>query len=299
MGKDILKKVIFEKKSDFDEKSDKIMQTEQFTIMDSQEIYEYESAVVPEGEVAIEYEYIPVNYNQLIEPADIDDQEIILEPVEAVESLETGFTHERISRKRSYKPVDELVRPGKKAKAPDSLLTDKQLISRNKRRARNREAAQRQRDRRLQKSALLEEKIEKLESENKKWEEKYRILEERYQKLEFQLSMERKKSISSAKMTNQSLSDFGNGYQPAKLVQINQRKRKNLKVTLPTAVPSINPAPVHNSDPVPLTLTNSTTESSESFCNLNDFIKVDTPTAKHVEKMALSGQDSFFTLFDL
>merc|ERR1712131_45297 len=191
---------------------------EQFTIMNSQEIYEYESAVVPEGEVAIEYEYIPVNYNQLIEPADIDDQEIILEPVEAVEPLETGFkaTHERISRKRPYKPVDALVRPGKKAKVPDSLLTDKQLISRNKRRARNREAAQRQRDRRLQKTALLEEKIEKLESENKSWEEKYRQLEEKYQKLEFQLSMERKKSISSAKMTNQSLSDFGNGYQPAK-----------------------------------------------------------------------------------
>ena len=272
------------------------MPTQQYTILEPQEIFEYEAATVPACEVEVEYEYIPVNCNQLMET--VDDEDIILEPVQP-EETSLKSKHERLSRKRSYKPVDELVRPGKKAKVPDSLLTDKQLISRNKRRARNREAAQRQRDRRLQKSAMLEDKIEKLESENKSWEEKYRQLEEKYQKLEFQLSMERKKSMSSVKMTNHSLSDFGNGYQPAKLVQINQRKRKNLKVTLPTAVPSINPAPVHNSDPVPLTFTNSTTESSESFCNLNDFIKVDTPTAKHVEKMALSGQDSFFTLFDL
>ena len=280
------------------------MQTEQFTIMNSQEIYEYESAVVPEGEVAIEYEYIPVNYNQLIEPADIDDQEIILEPVEAVEPVETSVTatQERVSRKRSYKPVDELVRPGKKAKVPDSLLTDKQLISRNKRRARNREAAQRQRDRRLQKSALLEEKIEKLESENKKWEEKYRILEEKYQKLEFQLTLERKNRPSNGaiKQANEKNSAFVTGYQPAKLVQINRRKPNNLKVTLPTAIQSTNFAPMP-SNATTVNVSKSTTESStvsESFC-INDFMKVDTPTAKHVEKMALSGQDSFFTLFDL
>jgi len=278
------------------------MQTEQFTIMNSQEIYEYESAVVPKGEVAIEYEYIPVNYNQLIEPADIDDQEIILEPVEAVESLETGFTHERISRKRSYKPVDELVRPGKKAKVPDSLLTDKQLISRNKRRARNREAAQRQRDRRLQKSALLEEKIEKLESENKRWEEKYRILEEKYQKLEFQFTLERNNRASNGaiKQTNEKNSAFVTAYQPAKLVQINRRKPKNLKVTLPTTIQSTNFAPMPP-NATPVNVSKSTTESStvsESFC-INDYMKVDTPTAKHVEKMALSSQDSFFTLFDL
>jgi len=272
--------------------------------MNSQEIYEYESAVVPEGEVAIEYEYIPVNYNQLIEPSDIDDQEIILEPIEAVEPLETSVTATdgRVSRKRSYKPVDELVRPGKKAKVPDSLLTDKQLISRNKRRARNREAAQRQRDRRLQKSALLEEKIEKLESENKKWEEKYRILKDKYQKLEFQLTLERKNRPSNGaiKQANEKNSAFMTGYQPAKLVQINRRKPKNLKVTLPTAIQSTNFAPMP-SNATPVNVSKSTTESStvsESFC-INDFMKVDTPTAKHVEKMALTGQDAFFTLFDL
>merc|ERR1712113_267076 len=111
-----------------------------------------------------------------------------------------------------------LVRPGKKAKVPDSDLTDKQLISRNKRRARNREAAQRQRDRRLQKSALFEEKIKKLELENKNWEEKYRILEEKFQKVEFQLKMaQRTKFTGPNKLTNQkpeSSKSFLNAYQP-------------------------------------------------------------------------------------
>ena len=55
---------------------------------------------------------------------------IILEPVKTVKTTD-DLKHERISRKRSYKPVDELVRPGKKSKVPDSDLTDKQLISRN------------------------------------------------------------------------------------------------------------------------------------------------------------------------
>merc|ERR1712176_974872 len=210
----------FGKKVIFDKINAKMMP--EYTFLNSEEIFEYEAAVVPEGEY-IEYEYIAVDCNELV----ADDQEIILEPVKTVKT--TGdFKHDRISRKRSYKPVDELVRPGKKAKVPDSDLTDKQLISRNKRRARNREAAQRQRDRRLQKSALFEEKIEKLESENKNWEEKYRILEEKYQKLEFQLRMEQRKKLA----TNQKTQNMGNGYKPAKLVKINQKRsqRKNLKV---------------------------------------------------------------------
>merc|ERR1712227_293744 len=214
----------------------------EYAILNTEEIYEYE-ACVPEGEY-IEYEYIPVDCNQLI----ADDQEIILEPVKTVKTTgDSKPKHERISRKRSYKPVDELVRPGKKAKVPDSDLTDKQLISRNKRRARNREAAQRQRDRRLQQTATLEEKIGKLESENQVWEEKYRILEEKYQKLEFQLKMQKRKSIGQSKTTNQ---NFGNAYKPAKLVKLNQRRKSaNLKVTIPASVqPTVFPptqAPVH------------------------------------------------------
>merc|ERR1712176_1391369 len=281
----------FGKKVIFDKINAKMMP--EYTILNSEEIFEYEAAIVPEGEY-IEYEYIPVDCNQLV----ANDQEIILEPVKT-----TGdFKHDRISRKRSYKPVDELVRPGKKAKVPDSDLTDKQLISRNKRRARNREAAQRQRDRRLQKRALFEEKIEKLESENKNWEGKYRILEEKYQKLEFQLRMEQRKTMATNQMTtNQNTQNIGNGYKPAKLVKINQKRsqRKNLKVTIPDPIQSTTVfAPAQAPTYAPVS-TPQSAKAEESPCYLNDLIKVDTPTAEYVEKMALSRQDSFFTLFDL
>merc|ERR1712131_241162 len=134
--------------------------------------------------------------------------------------------------------------------------------------------------------------------ENKKWEEKYRILEEKYQKLKFQFTLDRRNRPSNVKSEKNSA--FMTGYQPAKLVQINGRKPKNLKVTLPTAIQSTNFAPMP-SNATPVNVSKSTAESStvsESFC-INDFMKVDTPTAKHVEKMALTGQDAFFTLFDL
>ena len=72
----------------------------EYTFLNAEEIFEYEAAVVPEGEY-IEYEYIPVDCNQLV----ADDQEIILEPVKTVKTTD-DLKHERISTKRSYKPVD-------------------------------------------------------------------------------------------------------------------------------------------------------------------------------------------------
>merc|ERR1711962_296675 len=187
---------------------EKMMRTEEYMVS---EVFQYEENNEIQYEVQFvtddtntEYYEIPAE-DQLI----LDDEEIILEPVKT--PVKTGGSKstrstDTLSRKRSYKPVDELIRPGKKAKVPDSQLTEKQLLSRNKRRARNREAAQRQRDRRLQKSALFEEKIEKLELENKKWEEKYRILEEKFQKVEFQLKMaQRTQFTGPVKRTNQKL----------------------------------------------------------------------------------------------
>ena len=98
---------------------------------------------------------------------------------------------------------------------------------------------------------------------------------------------------------NQNTHNIGNGYQPAKLVQINQRRKpRNLKVTIPSSVqPTVfapKPAPAYAPVCQP------TTESAKvDDFNFNDFMKIDTPTAKHVEKMALTGQESLFTLFDL
>merc|ERR1712113_774319 len=169
--------------------TEEFMVSEVFQYEENNEI-QYEVQFVTEDTYNTEYFEIPPE-DQLI----LEDEEIILEPVKTTGSSKSTRSTGNLSRKRSYKPVDELIRPGKKAKVPDSQLTDKQLISRNKRRARNREAAQRQRDRRLQKSALFEEKIEKLEAVNKNWEDKYRILEEKYQKLQFQLRMEQRKTV--------------------------------------------------------------------------------------------------------
>merc|ERR1712046_222158 len=276
---------------------EKMMPTEEFMVSEvfhyeeNNEI-QYEVQFVTEDTNNTEYFEIPAE-DQLI----LEDEEIILEPVKTTGSSKSTRSTGTLSRKRSYKPVDELIRPGKKAKVPDSQLTDKQLISRNKRRARNREAAQRQRDRRLQKSALFEEKIEKLELENKNWEEKYRILEEKFQKVEFQLKMaQRKKFTGPIKKTNQKLEKldqseaFLTAYQPAKLVHIEKPKPKHLKLSIPAQ------STMTSSTTTVCPPTRAATDNlNESFCNLNDFIKVDTPTAKHVEKMALTGQDSFFT----
>merc|ERR1712046_335200 len=222
--------------------TEEYMVSEVFQYEENNEI-QYEVQFITEDTNNIEYFEIPAE-NQLI----LGDEEIILKPVKTTGSSKSTQSTGDLSRKRPYKPVDELIRPGKKAKVPDSQLTDKQLISRNKRRVRNREAAQRQRDRRLQKSALFEEKIEKLEIENKNWEEKYRILEEKLQKVEFQLKMaQRTKFAGPVKRTNQKLESEGqsesflNAYQPAKLVHIEKPKPKHLKLSIPaptTTTPS-------------------------------------------------------------
>jgi len=226
----------------------------------------------------------------------IDDAEplIILEPVVS--------SKPKVERKRSYKPVDEAVRPGKKAKRSDSELTEKELKSRNKRRANNRAAAQRARDNRLAKTAAQEEKIERLENENKQWEEMYNELEQKYKKIEFRLKMiqQRKTTypnqspsrqpIRINQTTNQidgNVSGRGAGYKPARLVHLEEKK---LKLSIHPIKSSESELIEQNSQ----LLTSTSEDLNESFCNLNEFIKVDTPTAKQAEKMALTRRDSLF-----
>jgi hypothetical protein len=96
--------------------------------------------------------------------------------------------------KRPGLPLDESRRPGKKAKIPDSELNSKELMRRNRRRARNREAAQRQRDRRLETKNALETKINALETENCEWERKFKNLEKKYEQIAFELKLARKSS---------------------------------------------------------------------------------------------------------
>jgi len=229
-------------------------------------------------------EYVASN-NQLI-----DDEEpiIILEPVVS--------SKPKLQRKRSYKPVEESVRPGKKAKRSDSELTEKELKSRNKRRANNRAAAQRARDRRFAITASLEEKNERLENENKQWEERYMELEEKYKKIEFRLNMIQKRKTTYPQQSSSrqpcriqqainhidgNLPGRGSGYKPARLIQLEEKKLKLSIFPTKSELKSVKQA--------------STSEDlNESFCNLNEFIKVDTPTAKQAEKMAMARQDTLF-----
>ena len=101
--------------------------------------------------------------------------------------------------------------------------------------------------------------------------------------------MEQRKNVATNQMaTNQNTQNIGNGY-----------REKNLKITIPDP---IHPTPVFAPAPAPTYVPVSTPQpakAEESPCFLNDLIKVDTPTAEYVEKMALSRQDSFCTLFDL
>merc|ERR1712180_366378 len=79
--------------------------------------------------------------------------------------------------------------PGRAPKRPDSDLTPAELDRRNKRRARNREAAERQRQRRQHKVLQLEEEVKDLKSEKDALKEKNKKLQEEIERVKFQLKI--------------------------------------------------------------------------------------------------------------
>merc|ERR1711970_577559 len=79
--------------------------------------------------------------------------------------------------------------PGRAPKRPDSDLTPAELDRRNKRRARNREAAERQRQRRQHKVLQLEEEVKDLKSEKDALKEKNKKLQEEIERVKFQLKV--------------------------------------------------------------------------------------------------------------
>merc|ERR1712110_254464 len=84
--------------------------------------------------------------------------------------------------------------PGRAPRRPDSQLTPDELERRNRRRQCNREAANRQRDRRVRKVESLEEQVGKLKNEKEKLTDQNNELKEEVKKLKFQLGINRNQS---------------------------------------------------------------------------------------------------------
>lgn len=79
--------------------------------------------------------------------------------------------------------------PGRAPKRPDSDLNPAELERRNKRRARNREAAERQRQRRQHKVVQLEEEVTALKTEKNELKEQNKKLQEEIERVRFQLKV--------------------------------------------------------------------------------------------------------------
>jgi len=80
--------------------------------------------------------------------------------------------------------------PGRAPRLADHLLNQEELARRNRRRARNREAANRQRDRRLAKVSKLETEITNLKSDSSTLKTENDQLKAEIEKLKFQLQLQ-------------------------------------------------------------------------------------------------------------
>merc|ERR1712235_46784 len=86
--------------------------------------------------------------------------------------------------------------PGRAPRLADHLLNPEELARRNRRRARNREAANRQRDRRLAKVAKLEAEISHLKTDSSTLKNQNEQLKAEIEKLKFQLQLQNSQSTN-------------------------------------------------------------------------------------------------------
>lgn len=100
---------------------------------------------------------------------------------------------------KNYSQVPAASRPGRKPRQADEELSHQELERRNRRRARNREAAQRQRERRLNKVDNLEREVNTLTSENSNLLSENEQLKKELENLKFQLQMQMKSKTQSNK----------------------------------------------------------------------------------------------------
>lgn len=91
------------------------------------------------------------------------------------------------SEENSGKQNESWGRPGRKAAVPDEALDEKALNRRNRRRMRNREAAQRQRDRRVSQLNQLQDNNQSLLDENEKLKNDMKNMDEKYKRALFKI----------------------------------------------------------------------------------------------------------------
>merc|ERR1712062_747276 len=103
------------------------------------------------------------------------------------DSDEDIYDHSQEKKIKNAKSNPSL--PGRAPKRPDSQLSTHELEKRNRRRQCNREAAERQRDRRIRKVLNLEDQVAGLKTEKEKLTEENDNLKEELKKLKFQLKM--------------------------------------------------------------------------------------------------------------
>merc|ERR1712131_132673 len=87
--------------------------------------------------------------------------------------------------------------PGRAPRLPDHMLSPEELARRNRRRARNREAANRQRDRRNAKVDKLQSEIDHMKLDGTKLREENSNLKAEIEQLKFQLQLKQTQSIQS------------------------------------------------------------------------------------------------------
>ena len=90
--------------------------------------------------------------------------------------------------------------PGRAPRLADHLLNPEELARRNRRRARNREAANRQRDRRLAKVAKLEAEISHLKTDSSTLKNQNDQLKAEIEKLKFQLQLQNNQQANQQPM---------------------------------------------------------------------------------------------------
>merc|ERR1712141_539041 len=208
----------------------------------SQENNHIDQETIDDDEIVV-LEPVPQTSNQnTIDESDFDFQlQFSPSPSSSCSvSSNVEVVRTKMPKRATRDPLPEEHRPGKRPSIPDSALTETELIRKNRRRERNREAAARQRDKRNQKVNQFKDKITKAEDERDMWKNKYEELKAKYEKERFEWKVNQNPIINQTRTVQHKLKQT-----PLKIVSLknsqipNSVSEQNRKRTL-TMSPSLD-----------------------------------------------------------